>query len=312
MSGPSAAAPIGRAPDGSLVRAADAEPGVVYHCPGCSSELLLRRGEIRRPHFAHRGGEGCAPESTLHRAAKERLTRVVVEWTSGDGPRPCIARACPRSTCDGGIVQDLPENITHAAEEVRLPGGQIADVVLFRGDEPAVAIEVFVTHAVDAVKASEFTIPWMEIRAEDALDRPYWWVVSQDGLRPFDCPACGRRARDWGTEVAEIQARAAAVAARLGTTLAPTPPYHAVPQTCWRCGIETVVYLWPGGGDYSTKRPPHPIPDTLELRVTEGYGGAYWVNACFRCGAPQGDGFLRSRNGDYFRIWSGMQGYLES
>jgi hypothetical protein len=296
------AIPFGLAPDGSLVPPQAADPHTLYACPGCGAPVRLRLGGLRRAHFAHRRGEGCSAESVLHRAAKQLLVRVVEEWIAGKGPRPAIARRCPDRSCDGGVVQDLPDDITGVASEYRLPDGSVADAVLFRGDEPACVIEILVTHAVDPEKVARMSLPWVEVGADDVLDRPYWWVALQDGLKPFVCPRCATRNASRAEEIAAIQARAAAVAQHTGQSLPPSPPYHFAPHACWRCGMEMVLYHWPGGGEHSARQPPHPRPSTVLLCATEGFGAPYWANICPACGAIQGDWHLRRANPDYARL----------
>jgi len=296
------AIPFGLAPDGSLVAPWDADPTQPYACPGCGTALVLRRSEVRRSHFAHRRGEGCSAESVLHRAAKQLVVRVVTEWVAGTGPRPAIARPCPTWSCDGGVVQDLPDDITEARAEARLPDGSVADVVLLRGDEPACVVEILVTHAVDPEKATRMRLPWVELGAHDLLDRPYWWVALQDGLRPFVCPRCAARGATRDEEIAAIQARAAAVAKHTGQAIPPSPPYRFAPHPCWRCGLEMVVYQWPGGGGHSRRGPPEPRPATIRLCATEGYGAEYWANCCPACHAVQGDWHLQRGNPDYARL----------
>lgn len=294
--------PVASAADGSLAFPSSADPDGAYTCLACGGALVLRRSKVRRPHFAHRRDEGCSSEGVLHRAAKATVLRVVAEWKAGTGPRPCVDRPCPVWSCDGGVVQDLPDDITRAEAEVRLPDGTVADVVLYRGDEPACAVEIVATHAVDPEKALRMGLPWMELDAEDVLDRPYWWVVAQDGLRPFACPKCRARSAERRAEVAGTASLAREVAARIGQLLPPTPPYHLVGHRCWRCGAEMVVFLWPGGGTHSARRPPAPRPTTVRLCATEGYGGEYWANCCPSCGSVQGDWYLRTGNPDYERV----------
>lgn len=292
------AVPVAISDLGELIRPEEAKPGTRYKCPGCGATVVCRSGDRRRPHFAHRGGEGCSAESVLHRAGKLRILYVIQMWKEGHGPRPCISRPCPRYSCEGGVVQDIPSDITHAAEEVRLPDGTIADVVLFRGTVPAVAIEVLVSHRVSPEKAARFGVPWMEVRAADVLERPYWWAVSQDGLLPSVCASCAERDEARYGALGEIQNRAAFVAERLELSLPPSPPYQYVAHMCWRCGTDMVVFLWPGGGDHSARRPPLPIPSSVQHRVTEGWGD-YWANCCPTCSAVQGDYYLSARNDDY-------------
>lgn len=306
LSSRSFAIPVAFTSDGRLVRPDQAEPGQAYRCPGCSAEVVLRQGELRRAHFAHRHGEGCSAESASHRAAKRLVAQVILEWKSQGGPRPCIARACARYGCEGGVVQDIPDDITHAAEEVRLLDGSVADVVLFRGDQVAAAIEIRATHQVTEEKARRLAIPWVELDALELLERPYWWTAVQDGLQPFRCPVCTKEARQRADEVAEIQSRAIALAGRARTSLPPSPPYHFAPHMCWRCGAEMVAFIWPGSGNHSSRRPPDPIPGQVQHRMTD-FWGDYWANCCPSCSALQGDHYLRTQNQDYVRVHTSVQ-----
>lgn len=295
------AVPVAVDEAGALVRPDDAHPATAYRCPGCGADLIVRQGKLRRAHFAHRRGDSCSIESTLHRAAKRRIVQVVEEWLHAGGPRPCISRPCPMVSCDGGVVQDVPADVSAAAEEVRLADGVIGDVVLYRGDDPCAVIEVVVTHSVGPEKASRLGLPWFEVEASAVLDRPYWWVAIQDGLEPFSCPACSRRAEARYAEGQEVVGRARAVAERLDVALPPSPPYRSVAHRCWRCGSEMLVHSWPGGGSHGVRRPPHPIPDTVQHRVTDG-GGNYWANCCPTCSAVQGDYYLARDNADYAKV----------
>jgi hypothetical protein len=196
------------------------------------------------------------------------------------------------------VVQDLPNDVTHAREEVRLPSGVISDVVLYRGETAAAAIEVLVSSRVGREKAARMDLPWVELLAEDILDRPYWWVAVQDGLRPFRCPVCMKRDERRTTELRLVRDRAMAAADRLQVMLPPSPPYAAAAHVCWRCGAEMLVYAWPGSGGHSVRRPPEPIPRSVEHRATEG-AGDYWANCCPTCSAVQGDYYLATGNPDY-------------
>ena len=203
--------------------------------------------------------------------------------------------------CEGGIVQDVPDDVTHATAEVRLGDGSIADIVLFRGEDVAAAIEILVTHRVGQQKAGRLRVPWMEIQAEAVLDRPYWWVLTQDGLQPFACPACAKRDESGARALGQIQDRALSIAEGLDLSLPATPPYHYVAHRCWRCETEMVAFLWPGGGDHSARRPPAPIPSSVQHRATDG-GGDYWANCCPSCSAVQGDYYLARDNADYMFV----------
>jgi competence protein CoiA len=62
------------------IQAADASSEGTYTCPGCRVPVLLKRGLIVVPHFAHRAQPGdrrCPypPESPEHLAAKAMVAR---------------------------------------------------------------------------------------------------------------------------------------------------------------------------------------------------------------------------------------------
>ncbi|HKJ01556.1 MAG TPA: hypothetical protein VJ997_03845, partial [Longimicrobiales bacterium] len=169
-------------------------------------------------------------------------------------------------------------------------------------------VEILATHAVDADKAARLSVPWIEIDAEELLDRPYWWVAVQDGLKPFSCARCRARAEDRGEKLGHLQAEAFSLAARTGQALPPSPPYYFLMHHCWRCGEAMVVFLWPGGGGHSAKQPPRPRPATVRLCATEGYGAPYWANCCPACHAVQGDSYLATGNSTYARVRELMLG----
>lgn len=77
--------------DDVRVYAAKAEKGPGYRCPGCAAALVLRKGDVRIHHFAHRPEESCAwgaGETEAHLAAKlslyeafrDRSLRAEAEW----------------------------------------------------------------------------------------------------------------------------------------------------------------------------------------------------------------------------------------
>ena len=39
-----------------------AEKGQDFSCPICENEVVLKRGKVRRPHFAHKPDTGCSGE----------------------------------------------------------------------------------------------------------------------------------------------------------------------------------------------------------------------------------------------------------
>jgi len=179
--------PLGRTPRGRLVRASEASPGLPYSCPGCDSPLNLRKGEVRAAHFAHKSSGFCAPETALHRGVKAwiaglfsrflrhrntRLPKVLASCrgTTGHRPegldRPCMEKAW----FDLGDL-DFDE----IAMERETSAGLRPDVLLLKSGEPALGIEVLVTHAVDEVKARMTMHPWIELDAMKVAGSPGLW-----------------------------------------------------------------------------------------------------------------------------------------
>lgn len=224
---------------------------------------------------------------------------VVTEWVAAGGPRPAVQRPCPVYGCEGGITQDLPDDITRAEEEVALPDGSVADVVLYRGDAPAAAVEVVVTHRVAREKGRRLSLPWMELEAEALLERPYWWVAVQDGLRPFTCPVCRRREAGVKGRVAEVAARARAAAREEGLTPPPGGPYHSAAHRCGACGAPMLLHVWPGCTSRSGRPPPDPRPAGLRRRSPTDPPGPPWVQPCPSCGTVPSDEELLAASPDY-------------
>lgn len=60
-----------------------AEPGLRGECPGCKAEVIPKCGQVRVPHWAHRGSRHCdpwwEPETAWHRAWKSEFSEAYQE-----------------------------------------------------------------------------------------------------------------------------------------------------------------------------------------------------------------------------------------
>lgn len=263
-----------------LVRPTDGDKGNEYNCPQCLVAVVLRKGEVRRPHFAHGVGTPCSPESVAHKTAKMLIAQVVRSWRAG-GPAPMVIRRCPR--CHGPHRQQIPESVHSAVLERPVDSCAVPDVTLLSADGGTLAlIEIFATHAVDEAKKLMLSVPWIELAADHVLEDPLVWVPLQDHLKAFrQCAAC--KARD-----AELEARYDAHG------------YLAKPYACYRCKAPMSVYTWRGKSLWDDEQPPKPIPPTVQYRHSHTVGGKYWVNVCPSCRAIQGDMYLCHPDGGPF------------
>jgi Competence protein CoiA-like family len=184
-----------------------------FTCLACAEELVPHLGAVRAPHFAHRAGSTCAltaPETALHLDAKERLLGLCGEAFAGRSVTllarcPACRRLAPRAIAaegDGAV----PEGAVGALR---------ADVLVTAGGRPSLAIEVVVTHALDAGKEAALAaagVPAVEVDAREEWEREGEAGVEVVCARSLGFPACAacaaharaERDRLQGGEAAEI------------------------------------------------------------------------------------------------------------
>ncbi|MHB9131913.1 MAG: competence protein CoiA family protein [Armatimonadota bacterium] len=266
-----------------LSRPEDAVKGQVYYCPSCGDAVILRKGEIKVAHFAHKVSNTCSQETILHQIAKLLIQQAVQEWKSGKANAPILRRGC--RVCYKGIDMPLPDRIDTALLEYRLPDGSVADVALLEGNEVVAAVEIRVTHAVEEEKAKRLPVHFVELDGESVIANPQVWMPVSHNLTTLTCTMCGDTYRKFWT-------KAKIIAERMRITL-PTSYYRYGICDCWRCGKEILVFLWPKDGLHDAKTPSGmPMPKTIQLRYSKMAHGEYWVNTCPFCNSIQGDFFL--------------------
>ena len=235
----------GKDRDGRKVHVASIDPAArraraPFACLGCGEELVAKLGRERARHFAHRPGSTCAltrPETALHLDVKERLLHLCAEAFAGRLSVALGAR-CPR--CRRETPLDLGAAGDAAVSEG--PVGMLrADVLVTRGGAPALALEVLVTHAVDAGKEAALAaagVPALEVDATAPWEEETTSGITIRVARTFGaapCPSCqaslradaGRLAGGEDAEVAELEAYRARglIGSRPGPALASPPPF---------------------------------------------------------------------------------------
>lgn len=271
-----------------------AEKGKTYFCPACKEVVILKRGEIRTAHFAHKVSETCNQETIIHKTAKLLVQKAVNDWKSGKSDSPTLQREC--QICYTRISQSLPEKVDSAILEYRLPDGFIADVALNVNGKPEAAIEIRVTHAVDEVKANRLSVPFIELDGYDVIENPAVWKPIEDKFKPLICAQCK-------STYSRFQARARQIAKASNLEL-PDVYYRYGICKCWKCKREIVVFTWPKDGMHDQSAPKvKPIPRTVQYRFSKTVGDKYWANTCPYCQSIQGDFFLHAEpDGAFFGI----------
>jgi len=276
--------PFGCDKESNIVGPEAAEKDKSYFCPSCGDVIILKRGEIKVPHFAHKSNGVCNQETITHKTAKLLVIKAIKDWQAGKNAAPMLVRRC--KTCHSLVDQQLPPQVNMAIEEYRLPNGLVLDVALMIGDRPAAGIKILVTHSVDECKSKQLDIPFIEVNGYDILDDPLFWKPTIDKFRSFSCEKCRK-------ELNYFRDKVNRVSAVTGVSLPTSNYYRYAPYTCWQCQKEILVFAWPNSNNTLSNSPSNqPVPKTIQYRYSRTAGIKYWANTCPSCNAIQGDFFL--------------------
>ena len=279
--------PYGLRSDGYLEKAGDAHKIFNYLCPECEEPLVLRAGEHKIKHFAHKANTNCSSESIIHKTAKMLIAQIIRDQADILRRQPLYIQ-CYCICCNVEISRPLPYEAFTSAQEEKPIDGYICDVVAQRNEKDVLAIEIFFTHEVDEIKAKNLPLPWIELTAESVLSNPYYWRPTQFNLKKTLCEKCKEYIKKLNSIIEKygLEPRPAAIYRD------PTKgQYLAEIETCWKCKQEIPVFWW-HGIPFCQLTPPEPRPKTIKFLFVKTYGGKYWANTCANCGATQGDNFL--------------------
>lgn len=201
--------PFGRDAQGTAVPPVEAQPDRDYFCPECGWGLLLRSGNTRVRHFAHRkNAPACAltGDGWLHTTAELIVVAAVERWLAGKTSAPVVEYACrvrhgrSVTACDKTVWASLESlRVARAQREHTLTSRQLrVDVMLMDANgRPVLGVEVRDTHAVDPAKRDRLApLPFIEVDALGILSNWLLWRAEyEQGLeRVGACPHHPRRA----------------------------------------------------------------------------------------------------------------------
>lgn len=159
--------------DNSIVYPSDAQRGIDYFCPKCKKSVIVKQGNVRSYHFAHKFDTSCqGPKSVLHssciRAIASNLSVHSEALEQDDWLK--ITDICSKCNTEFNSRYFQP----HKYNEVRLEYNLLdsryrADIALLQDGVLKGIIEVCHTHPVDDEKwafINEKEIPCIEISAE--------------------------------------------------------------------------------------------------------------------------------------------------
>ena len=287
--------PFGLDNDSQLTHANDARRDNAYFCPSCEQQLILKRGKIKTPHFAHKSESKCSGETIQHKIAKLRIADAITNWKVGKTEAPKIGVGCQHGWCNEKKWMPMPETVSKAVLE-RPIGEYRVDVALMNGETPIAAIEVKVSHSVDRTKQKTLPIPFIEVEADAILGDPTAFISIRDTLKRHTCAKC----KDTKARFDELARKLLKPA---GLQTLPTQYYRYGLQQCWKCNKRILVFAWSYGDWRASKPSVNPIPKTIQYRYSSSVGDKYWANVCHHCNSIQGDWFLRSEpEGAFFGV----------
>lgn len=215
----------------SKLRGGDSDARRRARCPCCNEPVVLRFGDVRAHHAAHRAGATCsatAGETALHLNTKHHIALQLTGAGALLVTQRCLhAAQPPTSSCAGWRsfvwAADWDQVDVEAGVSTRRP-----DIVLRRAGLTAAALEVRVTHAVDSEKAEVLAragVPWVEVLGcESIYEGEGRWhailplpVIRIDSTEGWVCPQCQKWIEDEArlVEAAAAAERQAAAARRV-------------------------------------------------------------------------------------------------
>ena len=188
----------------------DAEKGGKYHCLGCNKDMVARRGNRKRHHFAHKAEHGeCNPDNALHETAKAAICQGFL--TAQEDSEPYLLQF-PCERCGKAISTNIAVSGAGIATERTAVDGTRSDLVATKedGKSPRVIIEIVVYHDLEAETASRYResgVPVIKVKPTwETVDEMRKKTLADDTLNISQqkCRPC----REW-TEYIEKKLRAA-------------------------------------------------------------------------------------------------------
>jgi hypothetical protein len=268
---------VAKLESGELVRAVDANKGMLYYCPICSGVMHLRKSgktgpNTKRPHFYHKSlTPNCTPESALHFAFKNLAWERINKTLGSNEPLP-FSWNCSfcRSIHTG--------NLLRIATSIRLehPVGQYTpDITLVdSNNQVVIVIEIVVTHAPEGNALAYYkknNIPVIQIKVTSDADLD---LVAEKIAKPDIVSVCSTnpRCETCGTYKEETM-------------------MTIVESECDRCGeIIQVAMIYKS---FTTLGPNRFTPTEIAIARENGVflkehswyrGKEQLINACRRCG----------------------------
>lgn len=246
----------------------------------CGEPLIARKGESRRPHFAHSQDSTCSAESALHKIGKLLVKKRIDQAITSGEDIPL------RWNC-GYCYEDHQANLMKRARRCELEHSIAtarADVALLDANDQAyAALEIVVTHKPEEAtrrvyERNNVRLLRFDLKTEDDLIK----LTAPEGVRPDFVDHCTMpRCPDCRTY--QRQRR-----------------LYILDQSCWRCGRGVKLAC---GHDGDTMMSPEEFAPfeveaarkhgvVLDIRYSKTTQSRYMANVCPHCNVISGSFFL--------------------
>jgi len=189
--------------NGEYCRPVNASKDRTYSCVDCQQRVILRKGEVRRAHFAHYSKRECAyyehpNESQIHKDAKFRMAEILKHKS-----KISISWSCRDDRCRGSGHDDtdvIHQDGDEVVIEYRDPRGKyVADVAVINSGKPRLIFEIKNTHATTTPRPE----PWFEFEARELFEPPvhglgdmcFFTCIRRSSMR--ECLGCKAMKEEW-------------------------------------------------------------------------------------------------------------------
>jgi len=156
--------PLGALFNGEYCLPCNSEKGLDYLCPECKASVIIRKGDIKKHHFAHKPGErDCKFYDHPGEGAIHKMTKYIIADLLSKGKIKKIVRSCP-SGCNFEEKLEYEEG-DEVVVEYRVNDKCIVDVAVINNGTLKYVFEICDTHKT----TRETPEPWFEIDAKKFL-----------------------------------------------------------------------------------------------------------------------------------------------
>ena len=130
--------------------------------------MLVKRGDIRQPHFAHKESIPCTDLNTaLHKAAQALIIQSI-DNARNNQKEYRLGYPCP--VCGENISYNIAPVVTRIGQEETVVEGTRSDIALYREGRNPIIVEVVVTHELEPDTRDRYTESGLPV----FLIRPTW------------------------------------------------------------------------------------------------------------------------------------------